>query len=75
MTPADKNVVGLLLADGGKVSPKEAAEETGYSYRTIRAVIDRLEGLIRHAYNEMQLEPKKVQQELLKRARAAGENF
>lgn len=75
MTPADRDVVDLLLTDGGAVSPKEAAEKTGYSYRTIRTVIGRLEGLIRHAYNEMQLESKKVQQELLKRARAAGENF
>lgn len=75
MTPADRDVVDLLLTDGGAVSPREAAAKTGYSYRTIRAVIERLEGLIRHAYNEMQLESKKVQQELLKRARAAGENF
>lgn len=75
MTPADRDVVDLLLTDGGAIAPKEAAEKTGYSYRTIRAVIERLEGLIRHAYNEMQLESKKVQQELLKRARAAGENF
>lgn len=75
MTSADRDVIELLLEDGGKVSPKEAAKETGYTYRTIRAVIERLEGLIRHAYSEMQLESKKVQQELLKRTRAAGKNF
>jgi len=75
MTDADRGVIELLLTDGGKVSPKEAAEETGNTYRTIRTVINRMEGLIRHTYGEMELESKKVQQELLKRVRAAGERF
>lgn len=73
--PPDRDVVELLLEDGGKVSLKKAAEEADYSYRTIRAVIEPLEGLIRHAYDEMQFESKKVQQELLKRTRAAGKKF
>jgi len=75
MTDADRDVTELLLTDGGKVSPKEAAERTGNTYRTVRAVIDRLEGLIRHTYGEMELESKKIQQELLKRVRAAGDRF
>lgn len=75
MTDADRDVVELLLTDGGKVSPKEAAERTGNTYRTIRTVIRRMEGLIRHTYGEMELESKKVQQELLKRVRAAGDRF
>ena len=75
MTTADRDVTEMLLTDGGKVSPKEAAEKTGYTYRTIRTVIDRLEGLIRHTYGELELESKKIQQELLKRVRAAGDRF
>jgi len=75
MTPAGRDVTELLLTDGGKVSPKEAAERTGNTYRTVRAIIDRMEGLIRHSYGEMELASKKVQQELLKRVRAAGDRF
>lgn len=75
MQESDKEVVDLLLSDGGKVSPKDAAEETGYSYKTIRNVIDRLEGLIRHGYDEMGLESKKIRDELLKRTKAAAGNF
>ncbi|WP_324664185.1 DUF7845 domain-containing protein [Haloarcula sediminis] len=75
MTDADRDVTELLLTDGGKVSPQEAAEKTGYTYRTVRTVVDRLEGLIRHTYGELELESKKVQQELLKRVRAAGDRF
>ncbi|MDQ2073500.1 MarR family transcriptional regulator [Haloarcula sp. H-GB4] len=75
MTTADRDVTELLLTDGGKVSPQKAAEKTGYTYRTIRTVIQRMEGLIEHTYGEMELSSKKIQQELLKRVRAAGERF
>lgn len=37
-------------------------------------VVDRLEGLICHTYGELELESK-IQQELLKRVRAAGDRF
>lgn len=75
MTEADRDVTELLLTDGGKVSPQRAAEETGNTYRTVREVTDRMEGLIRHTYGELELESKKIQQELLKRVRAAGDRF
>ncbi|KAA9411242.1 MarR family transcriptional regulator [Haloarcula hispanica] len=75
MTTADRDVTELLLTDGGKVSPQMAAEKTGYTYRTIRTVIKRMEGLIEHTYGGMELSSKKIQQELLKRVRAAGERF
>ncbi|WP_241692822.1 DUF7845 domain-containing protein [Haloarcula salina] len=75
MTAADRDVTELLLTDGGKVSPQAAAERTGYTYRTIRTVIDRMEGLIEHTYGELELSSKKIQQELLKRVRAAGDRF
>jgi glycosyltransferase involved in cell wall biosynthesis len=41
----------------------------------LQPVIERMEGLIRHTYGEMELESKKIQQELLKRVRAAGDRF
>ncbi|MFD1585509.1 MarR family transcriptional regulator [Halorientalis brevis] len=75
MTQSDRDVTELLLADGGKISPQEAATRTGYTYRTIRRVIDRLEGLIEHSYGELEIVSKHVQQKLLKRVRAAGGNF
>jgi hypothetical protein len=75
MKPSDRDVTELLLADGGKVSPQEAADRTGNSYRTVREVTKRLQGLITHTYGELEIESKKVQQELLKRVRAAGERF
>jgi len=75
MTDADRDVTAFLLSDGGKPSPQKAAEETGNTYRTVRTVIQRMEGLIRHSYGEMEIESKNVQQELLKRVRAAGDRF
>lgn len=75
MNQSDREVVDLLLSDGGDVSPTDAAEETGYSYRTIRKVIERLDGLIRHGYDSMGLESKKIRDELLKRTKAAAGKF
>jgi molybdenum-dependent DNA-binding transcriptional regulator ModE len=75
MTGADRDVTELLLSDGGTVEPKEAAEKTGNSYRTIRRVIDRMEGMIDHHYGEMEIVSKHVQQQLLERVRAAGDSF
>ncbi|AUX10676.1 hypothetical protein AArcSl_3069 [Halalkaliarchaeum desulfuricum] len=72
---SDRAVIDYLLSDGGTVSPEEAAEETGYSYRTIRKVVDRCESVINHTYGELELASKHQQQLLLKRVRAAEENF
>lgn len=75
MQDSDRAVIDHLLADGGEVSPADAAEETGYSYRTIRRVVDRLEALIDHTYGSLELTSKHVQQELLQRVQAAESNF
>ena len=75
MNESDRDVTEMLLADGGEISPQEASEETGYTYRTIREVVNRMDGLIRHTYGKLELESKKIQQELQKRVRAAGERF
>lgn len=75
MTDSDKDVCELLLTDGGSVSPQDAAEKTNNSYRTIRSVTERLEGLIDHTYGELELSSKKIQQELKSRVRAAGDRF
>ena len=72
---SDKDVIGLLLSDGGKVSPADAAEKTGYSYRTIREVLKRCESVIRHTYGQIEIESKHQRDLLLSRVRAAEEGF
>ncbi|WP_243645275.1 DUF7845 domain-containing protein [Natrarchaeobius chitinivorans] len=56
MNGSDREVTELLLTDGGEISPKDAAEKTGYSYRTIRRVVDRLEDFVRHTYGKLEVE-------------------
>lgn len=75
MTEADRDVTEYLLTDGGEVSPHDAADATGYSYRTIREVMSRCEDIIEHQYGEMAIASEKVAQELTQRVRAAGEAF
>jgi len=75
MRDSDQALVETVLSDGGKVAPKDAAEETGYSYRTIREAIDRCEGFIEHHYGELEIASKYQQQEMLRRLHAAEENF
>jgi hypothetical protein len=75
MMDSDREVIEHLLTDGGDTSPADAADATGLSYRTIRRVIDRLEGVVEHSYGDLQITSKRIQQDLLERVRAAGENF
>ena len=75
MKGSDRAVTELLLTDGGEISPKDAAEKTGYSYRTIRRVVDRLEGFVRHTYGKLEVESDFAAQEMLKRVRSAEEQF
>lgn len=75
MTDAGEATVEHLLSDGGKSSMGEVAEDTGYTYRTIRAVVKRLSELIEQSYGELQFQSKKISQELKNRVQAAGERF
>ncbi|MEE6208617.1 hypothetical protein U3A55_00385 [Salarchaeum sp. III] len=75
MEESDRAVVDTLLADGGEVSPADAAEQTGYNYRTVRRVVDRLSDLIEHTYGQLEFASKHVQQKLLSRVQAAEQNF
>lgn len=75
MNGSDREVTELLLTDGGEISPKDAAEKTGYSYRMIRRVVDRLEGFVRHTYGKLEVESDFAAQEMLKRVRSAEEQF
>ncbi len=75
MNGSDREVTELLLTDGGEISPKDAAEKTGYSYRTIQRVVDRLEGFVRHTYGKLEIESDFAAQEMLKRVRSAEEQF
>lgn len=74
-TQSDKDVIEYLLTDGGEVSPSKAAEETGYSYRTIREVVKRCESVIRHTYGKIEIESKHQRDLLLSRIRAVEESF
>jgi len=75
MTESDRAVAEHLLSDGGTVSPQEAADRTGYSYRTLRRVIDRMEGFIDHSYGELSIGSDYMAQEMLERMRASAKNF
>ncbi len=75
MNPSDKALVDTLLADGGKVSPQDAADETGYCYDTILRAVDRLEGFVEHTYNELAIGSDYAAQAMLKRVRSAEEQF
>jgi hypothetical protein len=75
MNGSDRALTELLLTDGGEVSPKDAAEKTGYSYRTVRRVVDRLEGFVRHTYGKLEVESDFAAKEMLKRVRSAEEQF
>ncbi|WP_170977322.1 hypothetical protein [Halorussus salinisoli] len=75
MTQADETLVEALITDGGTISPTEAAEETGYTYRTIRESISRLEGFIRHTYGEIEIASKAMRDKMLRRIHAAEHEF
>ena len=75
MTASDTAVIDHLLTDGGSTSMTKAADATGYSYRTIRAVVDRCSEVIRHSYGELELASKHQRDMLLSRIRAAEDNF
>jgi molybdenum-dependent DNA-binding transcriptional regulator ModE len=75
MTAADRDVTELLLTDGGEISPQEAADQTGNSYRTIRRVVDRCEEIIEHTYGQLSLGSKHQRNLLLERLRAAEDGF
>ena len=75
MCSSDRKVVEYLATDGGKVSPDDAAEATGLSYRTVRRVADRLEGLVEHTYGSLEFESLFARDELLERIRAAKEEW
>jgi len=74
-TQSDKDVIDLLISDGGEISPKEAAEKTGYTYRTIRDVVDRCESVIRHTYGKLEIESKHQRDLLLSRVHAREQDF
>ena len=72
---SDKAVIDVLLADGGAVSPKDVAAETGYCYRTIREAVDRCSAVVKHTYGKLEIESKHQRKLLLQRMRTAEESF
>lgn len=75
MNPSDRATVDTLLSDGGEISPEDVADETGYCYDTILRAVDRLEGFVEHTYGELKIQSEFAAQEMLKRVRAAEEQF
>lgn len=75
MNPSDQALVETLLTDGGKITPEDAAEKTGYCYDTILRAVDRLEGFVEHTYNELAIESDYLAQAMLKRVHSAEEQF
>ncbi|WP_247729484.1 hypothetical protein [Halovivax limisalsi] len=75
MNPSGRAVTETLLSDGGEVSPADAAEKTGYCYDTVLRVVDRLEGVVRHTYGQLEIESDYVAEALIKRVRSSAEQF
>ncbi|MCL9817013.1 winged helix-turn-helix domain-containing protein [Natronocalculus amylovorans] len=72
---SDRELIDLLLSDGGEISPTNASEKTGYSYRTIREIIDRCGSVLKHTYGKIEIASKHQRDLLLERVRATGAEF
>jgi len=75
MNPSDRATVDKLLTDGGEVSPADVSEDTGYCYDTILRAVDRLEEFVEHSYGQLEIKSDFAAQKMLKRVRAAEEQF
>ncbi|WP_276252988.1 hypothetical protein [Halomontanus rarus] len=75
MNPSDEALVDKLLSDGGETSPQDVANETGYCYDTILRAVDRLEEFVEHTYGSLAIKSDFAAQQMLKRVRAAEEQF
>lgn len=75
MLDSDRAIFETLVADGGKVSPQEAAEEAGVSYRTVRRFADRCEEVVEHAYGKLEFTSLYARDEVLERLHSAREEF
>jgi hypothetical protein len=75
MLDSDRAIFETLVADGGEMSPQEAAEEAGVSYRTVRRFADRCEEVVEHAYGKLEFTSLYARDEVLERLHSAREEF
>jgi hypothetical protein len=73
MTASDRDVIQELAADGGRHSRDELADSTGWSYRTVRRVVDRCEEVLRDSYEGLELASDYMADELIRRVRTASD--
>jgi hypothetical protein len=64
LTESDQDLLEMLVNDGGRISPQDAAEETDYHISTIYKAIDRMDHLVDHGYGELALESHHVAREV-----------
>jgi hypothetical protein len=75
MLDSDRAIFETLVTDGGEMAPKEAANEAGVSYRTVRRFADRCEEVVEHAYGKLEFTSLYARDEVLERLHSAREEF
>jgi hypothetical protein len=55
MPDSDRGILKTLVADGGRLSPAELADETARHRSTVYDALDRMDYLVDHGYGEVQL--------------------
>ena len=55
-TPTQKETLNVLMADGGTVSPKDIADETGRHVNTVYDALGDMNDLVKHVYGEVSIE-------------------
>jgi hypothetical protein len=68
---SDQDVLETLLTDGGKRSRHELADASGWSYRTVRRVVQRCGDVLRESVDGLELASKHMAERLADRVHAA----
>jgi len=71
---SDRDVLDVLVTDGGEVSPIEVADTTGWHIETVYRAIDRLEDLVEHHYGELSLRSHHIASQVAEYVQAARES-
>lgn len=71
---SDADVLDVLVADGGEISPDEIADSTGWHIETVYRAIDRLEDLVEHHYGELSLRSHHIATQVAEYVQAARES-
>jgi transposase len=71
---SDADVLDVLVADGGEVSPEDVADSTGWHIETVYRAIDRLQDLVEHHYGELSLRSHHIATQVAEYVQAARES-